>query len=198
MIELIGIAGTNGAGKDTVGGILVRKWDFRFISVTDLLRDELNHRGLELSRENMRQLSSEWRRQYGLGVLVNKAEEIYKQDATQYKGLALASLRNPGEVDEVHAKGGVVIWLDADPRLRYDRIQDNAHLRGKSREVDDKKTFEVFLAEEEAEMYHSDLEDKTTLSLNAVKKKSDIFIFNNTHDLGKLTNDLAHALSFSD
>ena len=165
-----------------------------FVSVTDILREELKTRGLPPAREQMRNLSAEWRRQYGLGVLIDKAKEAY--DSTQgYKGLALASLRNPGEVDSVHRYGGLVVWVDADAKVRYDRLQLNSHLRGAERGVDDNKSYAEFLEDEAAEMDHPVGGDNATLSLSGVKAKSDIFLVNDGHSLEALAKDLDKQLN---
>src|SRR4051812_3956625 len=99
---LFGIGGTNGAGKDTAGHFLAEKHSFLFVSVTDLLREEARTRGWPVDREALRTISAEWRRSNGLGVLVDKAVEYFKAQGKDYKGLAIASLRNPGEADRVH------------------------------------------------------------------------------------------------
>ncbi len=172
--QLIGIGGTNGSGKDSLGKLLAEKHGYLFISMTDMLRDELDRRGLSTTRENMRELSAEWRRESGLGVLVDKAWAIYHEHIDQYKGLAVASLRNPGEADTVHDLGGVVVWVDADPKMRYERIT------GRGR-IDDRRSFEQFMQEEADEMHHSG--DEATLNMAGVKEKSDIFINNNSNEL---------------
>ena len=77
MAKIIGIAGTNGAGKDTVGHLLETRHNFLFVSVTDILRRGLEDLGLPIDREHLRELSAKWRREEGLGVLVTKAIEIY-------------------------------------------------------------------------------------------------------------------------
>lgn len=191
---IIGIAGTNGSGKDSIGGLLASRHDYLFVSVTDLLRDELKRRNLPLAREYMRELSAEWRRKRGLGVLVDKAIALLDNNPGTYQGLAIASLRNPGEADSVHQYGGIVLWVDADPRIRYDRVQTN--LRGHDRLVDDVKTFGEFLSDEEAEMYHPAGSDGATLSMSAVKSKSDIFLTNNGDDLNDLSAQLDSLLGF--
>ena len=86
-MKLIGIAGTNGSGKDTVGQILAEKHGWFFISVSDLLRDECRTRGLEVSRENLRGISAEWRREGGLGVLVDKAVEVFERAGENHAGV---------------------------------------------------------------------------------------------------------------
>ncbi len=180
-MKLIGIAGTNGSGKDTVGQLLASKHSFLFVSVTEMLREECRKRGLPVERENLRMISAEWRRDGGLGVLVDRAVEVFNRGGNGHQGLAVASLRNPGENDRVHELGGKVLWIDADPRVRYDRIQSVN--RGRSEE--DAKSFRQFLAEEEAEMYPSG--DAATLSMSGVKALCDVTIVNegSTEELEK-------------
>lgn len=171
--KIIGIAGTNGAGKDTVGMILQEGHGYLFVSVTDVLRAELKRQGFPVDREHLRELSASWRREFGYGVLIDRAMDVYNdQPAGKYKGVAIASLRNPFEVDRIHELGGVVWWLDADPLLRFTRIRANAAQRARAEE--DEKTFEQFLAEEKAEMFSSG--DAATLNMSAVRDRADITI----------------------
>jgi dephospho-CoA kinase len=186
--KLIGIGGTNGSGKDTIGQILADYYDFYFISVSDLLRSALRAEGSEVTRQNLSQLSAKWRRESGLGVLVDKALEQFKKISDEYSGLVIASLRNPGEADKVHELGGKVIWLDADPKLRYQRITE----ANRGRDGEDSKTFKQFLAEEQAEMVQSG--DAATLSGQDVKLKADYFLENNK-DLAKLQSQVQDILA---
>jgi len=180
-IKIVGIAGTNGAGKDTVGHTLALKHNFLFVSVTDLLREECKNRGLPVERENLRAISAEWRRQYGLGVLIDMAVNEYRQLEEKYEGVAIASLRNPYEADRVHELGGMVLWVDANPRTRYERIQKNAQNRGRATE--DTRTFEEFLADEESEMHPPAGGDEATLNMSGVKVKADMLIINDETNL---------------
>jgi cytidylate kinase len=187
----IGLSGTNGSGKDTVGHILAEKHGFLFISVTDLLRAEAGRRGLPVEREVLRTISAEWRRELGLGVLVDKAVAEYEVVKSRYHGVAIASLRNPGEADRVHDFGGTVVWIDADPRTRYERIQANAVIRGRAEE--DNKTYEQFLAEEEAEMHSSG--DAATLDMAGVKAKADVFMENSSDSLATFQTAVEQTLN---
>lgn len=174
-MKIIGVAGTDGAGKDTVGEMLAGRHGWLYVSVTDILRREARKRNLPLERQNLRQISAQWRRENGLGVLVDKAVEQFESQKDKYKGLAIASLRNPGEADRVHELGGKVVWVDADPRIRYNRII--ARKRG----TEDEVTFAEFMAEEKAQSQHSG--DEAILSLDDVKAKADIFLENNGNDI---------------
>lgn len=170
-MKIIGIAGTNGSGKDTVGEILASDYGYMFVSGADFLREEARKRGLPIEREVLRTISAEWRRKHGLGVLVDKAVEIYSQSDKEHKGLVVSPMRNPGEAQYLKDLGGVLIWVDADPKIRYERITK------RQRSTEDQKTFEEFLVEEQAEMQHSG--DEATLSLSGVKAKADVSIENN-------------------
>lgn len=120
--KIIGVSGTNGSGKDTVGQMLAERHNFLFVSMTDMLRDEALKRNLPIERDVLSTISAEWRRESGLGVLIDKSVEYFNAEPGKYNGLVLASLRNPGEADRAHELGGQVVWVDADPKIRYDRI----------------------------------------------------------------------------
>ncbi len=179
-MKIIGIGGTNGSGKDTLARFVVEEHDYLLVSISDILRAELKRRGLAIERENLRALSAEWRKERGLGVLVDLAVEEFESHSSTYAGLVIPSLRNPGEVDEVHRLGGKVVWIDGDPKVRYQRINSRA------RSTEDQKTYEQFLAEEKAEMDYGG--DETALHMAGVKAKADIYItndFNNLEDFQK-------------
>jgi cytidylate kinase len=192
---LIGISGPNGSGKDSVGHALGLRHAYLFISVTDLLRQEAAKRGLEAGRDTLRTISAEWRRSYGYGVLVDRAITAYTLVSDQYSGLAMASLRNPAEADRIHELGGTVIWVDADPQIRYDRIQANAQLRNRGQE--DNKTFAEFQAEEVIEMTRAPGADGATLDMQSVKDRADYSLTNNGADLELFYHDIDVLLGFS-
>jgi dephospho-CoA kinase len=185
-VKLIGIAGTDGSGKDSLGHFLRDDYGWYFISVTDLLRDEARKRGMALARSTLKLISAEWRAKEGLGVLVSHAVTEYKRLNKEYAGLVIASLRHPGEADAVHKLKGRVVWLDAPIQLRYQR----AVTRNKGTE--DRVTFQEFKAEEEAQMQHNG--DETTLNLSGVKAKADIFITNDTDNLEDFRRSAQKAL----
>jgi dephospho-CoA kinase len=189
--KIIGIAGTNGSGKDTVGHMLAEEHGYLFVSVTDVLRAELKRQGFPVDREHLRELSSSWRRQFGYGVLIDRAMDYYNdQPKNKYNGVAIASLRNPFEVDRIHELGGVVWWLDADPLLRFTRIKANAESRARAEE--DEKTFEQFLAEEQAEMHSTG--DAATLNMSAVREKCDTQMSNGGSGLELLGQEVSALL----
>ncbi|MGH7156925.1 MAG: AAA family ATPase [Candidatus Saccharimonadales bacterium] len=187
-MKIIGIGGTDGSGKDSLGHFLRDEYGWCFISVTDLLRDEARKRGMPLSRSTLKIISAEWRAESGLGILIDRTVAEYKsQSNNKFAGLAVASLRNPGEADRVHELGGQVVWLDAPIELRYQRAVD------RNKGTEDQVTFEEFKAEEAAQMSHEG--DETTLNLSGVKAKADIFITNDNNDIENFKKTAQKALN---
>lgn len=185
-MKLIGVGGTNAAGKDTVAEMLVERHGWQFVSVSDILRDELRRQGRPIERRLLRTVSAAWREEFGLGVLVDKAMEHY--EPKKYKGLVISSLRNFGEADEVHRLGGIVVWVDADMRIRYNRIQS------RMRSAEDNKTFKQFQAAERNEMHHKDGNEKT-LNMSGVLERADIILENNGQDVEKFKDAAEKALA---
>jgi shikimate kinase len=193
-LQIIALGGTNGSGKDTVGALLAERHGYYFFSFTELFRQELRRRGLPIVRENTRMISAEWRRQSGLGTLVDRSMQVFEEAGgmQKYKGFVMSSLRNPAEPDRVHELGGTVLWIDADVKRRYKRIQDNKALRGRAGEDD--KTFEQFLQEEHDEMYPPKGADAAALYGAAVKERADIVIMNEFETLDELDKELVAKL----
>jgi len=185
-MKLIGLSGTNGSGKDTLAALLRDEYGWLFADATQMLGDELTRRGLSHERINKANLSAEWRREFGMAAIVDKAIEMFK--AGEYKGLIVGSLRHPGEADKIHEMGGTMVWVDADPRIRYERITNNN--RGR---IEDRKTFEEFLAEQEREMKPTG--DAATLNVSAVKDRADIVITNNSDHIDAFKTSVRETLS---
>lgn len=193
-MKIFGIGGTNGAGKDVLGIMLAEKHGYLNATATGMFLDELNNRGWPIDREHKSKLSAEWRRELGMGVIVDKAVEMFNSNPGKYKGIAVGSLRHPGEADRVHELGGVMVWVDADPRIRYERIQKNLHER-KGTHAEEGKTFEEFLVEQEREMKPTG--DEATLHISAVKERADIFLDNNGNDIQAFKDEAEQALGLT-
>jgi dephospho-CoA kinase len=188
-MKIIGVGGTNGSGKDTLSQLLADNFGWYFVSVShDLVIPELKKRGLPLERKNMADLTAEWNREINEGAVIDKAVKKFQHaGAEKFTGLVISSIRHPWEVDRIHDLGGKIVWLDADPKLRYERIFS----RGQGDK--DRKTFDQFLAEEESEKHHSG--DKSTLNWQAVKDRADIFITNDDNDVEKFKRTVQKTLN---
>jgi dephospho-CoA kinase len=173
--EIVGIAGTNGAGKDTLAEFLEAHCGYKNSSTSDILRTELDRQGLSHTRENMRELGTRLRQELGNGALGFLLIEQYREEkiSAGYRGLVITSMRHPAIQEAIKNEGGVVIWVDADRRTRYDRIRDAA--RGR---IDDMVTYEEFCSQEDAEMNPID-GNVSAPNMEAVRLASDMIIENN-------------------
>lgn len=176
--EIIGIAGASGAGKDTAGHLLA-KYNYKFTSLSDTLRAELDVLGLAHTRENLRTLSGEWHREHGAEYLTLRTIMKYhnEKESFDYKGLAIGSIRRPAEAKVIQTHGGMVLWLDADRRVRFDRIQA-AH-RGRA---EDAASYEQWCADEDAEMTPPADDDGSALNMAGVRDMAGVSIDNSFKD----------------
>ncbi len=187
-MKIVGLSGTNGAGKDTVAEMLVERHNFLFVSAGDLFGDIAKSKGLTSSRANKAKISAQMRREKGMGALVELAIEQFKQ-TKGYNGLVVGSLRHPGEAELVNQNGGVCVWVDADPQVRYQRITSNVR---EGREHEDQLSFEDWQTQENYEMTHSG--DKATLNTSAVKPLCQLKLENNADNIETFQDSAEKAL----
>ncbi len=55
--EIVGVAGTNGSGKDTFAEQRAIKAACKYVTVSDILREHLRAEGVPLERKNLSDLS---------------------------------------------------------------------------------------------------------------------------------------------
>ena len=172
IINIIGISGTNGSGKDTAAHILSRQLNYQFISIGDILRNQLINDNIEPIRKNTRKLSSKLEHQFGGSIMIDRALELFKQ--TSYEGMVISSIRNIDEAKRIKKLGGKILWVDAEISIRYQRIQDN---KFRNRQDDD-LTFDEFKRQENEEMTFSITNNN--LNTQLVKKLADFTIINDS------------------
>jgi len=114
---IIGITGTNGAGKDLVSQILLKKLGWPYFSLSDELRRIALENNLDVSRPTLQQLGNELRQQHGPSYL---SQRIVDRAADDF---IVTSLRNPQECEPFKQKSRfILIAVDAPIELRYERI----------------------------------------------------------------------------
>ncbi len=144
---IIGITGTDGAGKGTVVDYLVAHKGFTHYSSRAFITKEIEARGLEVSRDQARLVANDLRRLHGNDVIVKFALEAMSRERSERA--VIESIRTTAEADTLRAAGGVLLAVDADQHLRYERIT----ARGSAT---DRISFEQFQAQEAIEMNDPD------------------------------------------
>jgi dephospho-CoA kinase len=144
---LIGITGTDGAGKGAAVSCLTKQHGFTHYSARAIWEEEFKQRGIESTRANMRLVANELRAAHGNDFLITYY--LKKMSATGVKNAIIESIRTTAEVDTLKKHGGVLLAVDADQKLRYERISGR-------KSSSDLVTFEEFTAQEELEMNDPD------------------------------------------
>lgn len=172
-MQVLGITGTLGAGKGTIVEYLIHNFGFRHYSVRALLTEFILERGLQVNRDSMVLVANELRRAHGPSFLV---ETLYERALQAGQHCVIESIRTPGEVYALRQKGTfVLLAIDADPALRYQRIQ------ARNSETD-QISFEVFLENEAREMTSTDPHHQ---NLRACIELAD-YLFRNDEDIPAL------------
>jgi dephospho-CoA kinase len=174
---IIGLAGTLNAGKDILGDALAERDEFLHLSGSDIAR-QIKKEAFGDTPEALLVRADPYinhLRQKNPGMLIEAAHNTWLARHEEYPhGLVVSGVRAIGEVEYIKNLGGVVVFVDASPRVRYQRSQTRL------RDANDRLSFEEFIESEKAEMPTQN-SDKTIQDLVSVSNMADIII-DNTDD----------------
>jgi dephospho-CoA kinase len=136
--KLIGLTGTNGAGKGEAAAFFKTR-GYAYTSLSDILREELRERGLETTRDNLIQIGNELREKFGPDVLARRTM------ARVTGPTVIDSIRNTREVALFRTqKDFILLAFDAPIEVRFGRVAD----RGRNESA---ATLEEFREKEDEE-----------------------------------------------
>ena len=144
---IIGITGTNGAGKGTLAENLKEK-GFAHYSVRGYLENILIKEGKTTERKNLIDLANKIKAENSPSYI---AEQLYLEAKNSgIENVIIESIRTPGEISALKKLGEFyLLAVDADPKLRYERIFTRAI-------SPDKLSYDDFIALEQQEMTSKD------------------------------------------
>ncbi|MEX0918249.1 MAG: AAA family ATPase [Candidatus Paceibacterota bacterium] len=176
---IIGITGTDGAGKGTVVEYLVNEKGFVRYHARTLFLEEIARQELEPTRANMRIVGNQLRGKHGNDYIVRMFLERAKESGDKH--VIIDSLRARAEAETLKTKGGILLAVDADQKLRYERVQAR-------RSSSDQVSFDEFREHEELE---SNDPDPHGMQKQEVIAMADHVILNNgtLEDLHALVDD---------
>lgn len=143
---LIGITGTNGAGKGAVVEYLVGVKGYSRYSARTVILEEVRARHLPETRTNMRDVANDLRRKHGAAYVIEQLYEMAKDDANA----VVESIRTIGEAEFLKEHNARIIAVDADRKLRYERVANKEDMELTH------MSFEDFCAIEDREMASSE------------------------------------------
>lgn len=177
---IIGITGTLGAGKGTIVDFLVREQNFEHYSVRAFLLDEIRRRNLPENRDSMVMVANELREKNSPSFIT---DELYSMALAKKKDAVIESIRTPGEIDSLRAKGKFyLLAVDADPSERFSRIKQR---KSETDQID----FNTFVSNEKREMTS---DDPNKQNLKKCIELADFIISNNgsVADLYRKTTEI--------
>lgn len=198
-VTLFGVAGSNGSGKDTILSMFIDSGFFVF-NTGDALRQittavmGTTQRGGNHSPTGT--IANAQRAIYpggmvSLGMIDYWARILHMPEELRPKGLAIGSIRSVSEVKTLKEFGGQLIVVDADPKVRYERVV----VRGRTYEKE--ISFERFIAEDEAEM-GKDETDPTKFGLAQVIQMGDIVLDNSKDSVDEFIKLAKQRIGVSD
>jgi dCMP deaminase len=159
--DVIGLTGTNGAGKGEVASFFVER-GYTYFSLSDVIREELQKENLAPTRDNMIKMGNNLRQQFSPDILARRV-------AKKIQGKAVIdSIRNPKEVEYFREQGHfILLAIDAPAEIRYERVKKRGRDESASR-------LKAFVAKEEEEMGT----DENSQQLLACMEMADHLIIN--------------------
>lgn len=142
---IIGLVGPIASGKETVKQYLIKKYNAEDCKFSTVLRDVLKRISVPVSRENLQKLSTILREAFGEDLLARSiAGEVSKLNA---EIIVIDGVRRPTDIKYLkELPNFILLKIDANPKIRYERLILRNENNG-----DDKKTYEQFLKDHEAE-----------------------------------------------
>lgn len=162
---IIGLTGRNAAGKGTVAEFLKAK-GFAFYSLSDVIREEVQKRGLETTRDILIATGRELRARHGTAYLAEKIMERVEPG----QNYVVDSFRHVDEVGVFRRISDFyLLAVQAQPEIRFKRILERAREK-------DPKTFEQFQELEKIESVNLQAEGQ---NLTATEALADYVVTNN-------------------
>jgi dephospho-CoA kinase len=162
---IIGLVGQIASGKGTVAEYLEKNYNATTYRFSTILRDVLKRLHVDISRENLQDLSTILRQRFGEDLLAKvMAGDVKKTDNNI---VVIDGIRRMADIKYLkELKNFKLLSVVADPKIRYTRLIERSENSG-----DNQKTFKDFLADQIKE---ADAE------IPEVMKNADIKINNDT------------------
>jgi len=173
--KYIGLVGEGGGGKDTVAKILEEKYNAAILTSSILLKRALGVFLDEIGRHDYIWFVQKLTERYGDDIISKAMIKSMHQSESEI--VVFNGMRLPSDYEFLKREGSHVIYVTADPRVRWERISK------RGQKADDAAPFEEFM-----KMAVS----KTEKDIPEIGSKADYRIENNgtLEELQKQTDDV--------
>ncbi len=110
---IIGLTGPMASGKSTVVDAL-KNQDFKYFTLSDIVREECANKGLEVVRDNLMATGQSLREEFGAGVLGARALKKIQNEGENDNWI-IDGIRNPAEVEELKKHSNFVLIANTAP-----------------------------------------------------------------------------------
>lgn len=144
-MKVIGLCGEIGSGKDAFADYLVRKKGYKKVVMSDIITQELKKNNMEINRENMQNLSKEYKEKYGKGVWAAASVDYAKKEV--WRRVVISGIRDSEEVNilrQILKKDFLFVYIKAGKEIRFKRLLQRKGPK-------DPKTVEELEAQEQRE-----------------------------------------------
>jgi len=175
---IVGLLGLIGSGKDTVADYLVDRYDFKKLTMSDMVKEELRKHNLPINREEMQKLSIEYKSRYGGGIWARKCVEYAKKN--NWQKVVISGVRDTKELSEFKLDCRfILVFIDADLEIRLTRLQKRASEKDvKSRTeliAQEKREIEIFDLFRDYKKYYDYIISNNS-NVEVLKKEIDKFV----------------------
>jgi len=153
-MKIIGVCGRIGSGKDEFCNRLVKKYGFVKLIMSDRVNEELEKRGLPISRENQQRVSLEYKKKYGKegkGEWARRTVEFAQKN--KLEKIVVSGVRDSQELEVFKKHDFTLILVTASPETRFKRLV----ARGSRKDIPD---VEALKTQEKGEARVFDIYDK--------------------------------------
>ena len=162
---IIALTGSFGAGKGCAADYLVRQKGFAHFSARSFITKEVKRQNLPVNRDTMTTVANALRKEHGPTYIF---KQLVKEAKAHGGDVVIESVRAVAEARYIKEQGGLVLGIDADPKVRYERITK----RGSET---DHVSFEEWRAQE---LNESNPDDPTKQDIFGALRESDEVIVN--------------------
>lgn len=170
-MKVLGICGKVGAGKDTLADYLVRKHGFVKITMSDIIKKEMESEGIKnIDRYQLQQFSKEMKEKYGEDIWAKACIEFARRN--HLRRVVISGIRNSAELRFFRTLGDdfKLVCVKAERDVRFERIKRRGSIK-------DVETYADFIKQEVDESKLFDLYDRC-------EEEADFVINNNTILIG--------------